>query len=49
MTVSGDTVDRFGLSARVARCVSRLTEGAQNELAQQKTVKKELIQDSKAG
>jgi len=31
MTVSGDPLDPFGLSAFVARCVSRLTEGAQSE------------------
>jgi hypothetical protein len=43
MTVSGDPVDRFGLRAFVTRCVSRLTEGAQSELARQKTVGIELI------
>jgi len=43
MTVCGDPVDRFGLWAFVARCVSRLTEGAQSELARQKTVGIELI------
>jgi hypothetical protein len=31
MTVSGDPMARFGLSAYVAPCVSRLTEGAQSE------------------
>jgi len=43
MTVSGDSVDRFGLWAFVTRCVSRLTEAAQSELARQKTVGIELI------
>ena len=33
MTVSDDPMDLFGLSAFVAPCVSRLTEGAQSERA----------------
>jgi hypothetical protein len=36
MTVSSDPVDRFGLSACIAPCVSPLTEGAQRELLAKK-------------
>lgn len=49
MTVSGDPVDRFGLSAVVARCVSRLTEGAQSDLPPQKMFEFELIWGGSAG
>ena len=43
MTVSGDPMDRFGLSSSVARCVSPLTEGAQREIPFTKTSGIELI------
>jgi len=43
MTVSGDPMDRFGLSAFVARCVSRLTEGAQTNDRLAKAARIELI------
>jgi len=48
MTVSDDPMDRFGLSSRVALCVSPLTEGAESELGRQETVENALISGTDA-
>jgi len=47
--VSGETMDQFGLSPRVAPCVSPLTEGAQSECSRWNVAKTALIFSTEAG
>jgi hypothetical protein len=49
MTVCGDPMDPFGLSASIARCVSPLTEGAQTTTSARKRTSIELIESGDAG